>query len=273
MCLCTNCPPNPDTSPPVAGASTRSRSSRARVDPQPTQGITIRTLQLRGPEASVLPHLGAESPRSLHTLSSPESSAKLGINWIHVGRTSDRQWGQTELCPHPPPLAHPRGRTWAQGTRRGVGTARRQVSPAAKAGLPCSGDHTRTPTAGTGEPGHQPHSPCVPRLHPAHSGLSLPICAVSAGTGDTKAPHASGDQPLHRLHHQPTSRLTRSPAQGQVTPELLQEETGIHDWRHRGKGGVGDGGAGEMTNVSCVCGSATTRSRFTPGDSWPCPGP
>lgn len=69
----------------------------------------------------------------------------------------------------------------------------------------------------------------------------------------------------------PPPPLTGSPAQGQVTPELLQEETGIHDWRHRGKGGVGGGGAGEMTNVSCVRGNATTRSRFTPGDFWPCP--
>ena len=66
-------------------------------------------------------------------------------------------------------------------------------------------------------------------------------------------------------------RSTRSPAQGQVTPELLQEETGIHDWRHRGKGSVGDGGAGEMTNVSCVRSNASICSRFTPGDLWPRP--
>lgn len=78
-----------------------------------------------------------------------------------------------------------------------------------------------------------------------------------------KSPPYQGSGPLRGRHHWPRS-------QGQLTPEPLMEEIGIHDRRQDGKGAVGGmAGTVEMTNVSNVRGNATIRSRFTPGNLWP----
>ena len=99
------------------------------------------------------PDVAAESPRSLHALSSGESSAKPGINWTHAERANDGQWGQTEQpCPHPPPLSRsPRGCTQTQGTRRGWGRpgsrCPQQLRPPALLRRPDLNPHSRDAAA------------------------------------------------------------------------------------------------------------------------------
>lgn len=171
---------------------------------------------------------------------------------------------------HPLPLT-----AWVHadtGYPAGVGTAREQVPPAAETACPAPATRPEPTQQGRGSPAtSQPTQRASPDRTLPHSGLSLRICAVGAGTADTKVLHVSGDQPLHGLHHQPAPPPPKTcPGPGDARASAGRNQNPCRETKREGWCG-GDGGAGEMTNVSSVPGNATICSRFTPGDLRPRP--